>query len=188
MDFDTIKAANFGTAAERANRPSTLNAKRLAFRYVLFAHNLVGNPEWRLQRLGLRGSRRGRRGRHARKLRATTVDGVSHNRGTTDQQAGTFMHEFGHLLGLRHGGHDPVNCKPNYRSVMSYTRQFAGSPIPNRRLDYSSGPELPDLNEGVLNESSLNEIARARGRPEPRSHPPFFPSADQIVFGPSAWS
>ena len=53
------------------------------------------------------------------------------------------MHEFGHLLGLGHGGHDEVNCKPNYRSVMSYTRQFAGSPIPNRRLDYSRSAD-PD--------------------------------------------
>src|SRR5262249_44469654 len=43
VDFDTVKAANFGTAAERANA-NLLNAKRLAFRYVLFAHDLVGNP------------------------------------------------------------------------------------------------------------------------------------------------
>ena len=47
------------------------------------------------------------------------------------------MHEIGHTLGLRHGGEDNVNCKPNYRSVMSYSRQFAGSPIPGRRLDFS---------------------------------------------------
>ena len=39
------------------------------------------------------------------------------------------MHELGHLLGFEHGGPDKVNCKPNYRSVMSYSRQFAGSPI-----------------------------------------------------------
>ena len=27
------------------------------------------------------------------------------------------MHELGHTLGLRHGGHDDVNYKPNYHSV-----------------------------------------------------------------------
>ena len=32
----------------------------------------------------------------------------------------TFMHELGHTLGLRHGGGDDINCKPNYVSVMNY--------------------------------------------------------------------
>ena len=66
-----------------------------------------------------------------------SVEPCRHQRGLTDQQAGTFMHEFGHLLGFGHGGYDGINCKPNYRSVMNYSRQFAGSPILNRRLDYS---------------------------------------------------
>ena len=45
VDFDTIKAGNFGTATERPNLANrALNAKRLAFRYVVFAHNVVGNP------------------------------------------------------------------------------------------------------------------------------------------------
>ncbi len=30
------------------------------------------------------------------------------------------MHELGHNLGLRHGGMDDLNCKPNYLSVMNY--------------------------------------------------------------------
>ncbi len=40
--------------------------------------------------------------------------------GSTNQQAGTLMHELGHNLGLRHGGADPLNNKPNYFSVMNY--------------------------------------------------------------------
>jgi predicted Zn-dependent protease len=36
------------------------------------------------------------------------------------QQAGTLMHEFGHNLGLRHGGNENTNRKPNYISIMSY--------------------------------------------------------------------
>jgi len=35
-------------------------------------------------------------------------------------QAGTFMHELGHNLGLMHGGDEEVNFKPNYLSVMNY--------------------------------------------------------------------
>src|SRR5262249_42510965 len=59
---------------------------------------------------------------------STTVNGVTHPRGTTDDQAGTFMHEFGHLLGFQHGGEDAFNNKPNYRNLMNYTRQFTRSP------------------------------------------------------------
>jgi len=41
-------------------------------------------------------------------------------------QAGTFLHELGHNLGLTHGGSAPrrhVNFKPNYLSVMNYHHQ-----------------------------------------------------------------
>ncbi len=34
---------------------------------------------------------------------------------------GVFMHEIGHNLGLRHGGGDNMNCKPNYVSIMNYS-------------------------------------------------------------------
>jgi hypothetical protein len=196
VDFDTIKAGNFGTSAQRGSfqtaNVKTLNAKRLAFRYVLFAHQLVGNTGG-----GSNGSGCGEIGGNDAVVTLgtfaqTTVNAVSHRRGTTDQQAGTFMHELGHTLGFDHGGLDSVNCKPNYRSVMSYTRQFAGSPIPNRRLDYSrsADPVLADENKtGFLNEvGALDEFAALGTHPSLGPIPPFFPSADQIVFGPNAWS
>jgi len=41
-------------------------------------------------------------------------------------QASTLMHELGHNLGLRHGGNEDVNYKPNHYSVMNYMYQFAG--------------------------------------------------------------
>ena len=178
MDFDTIKAGNFGTATERPN-PKTLNAKRLAFRYVVFAHNVVGNPSG-----GSNSSGCGEIGGDDAvvtlgSFAQTTVNNVSHRRGTTDQQAGTFMHEFGHLLGFEHGGLDGINCKPNYRSVMSYTRQFAGSPIPNRRLDYSrsADPVLTDADlDGSPERGQRPERKRrARDTPEPRSDTPVLP-------------
>jgi hypothetical protein len=45
---------------------------------------------------------------------------------TVLQEAGTFMHELGHTLGLGHGGGDGVNNKPNYISVMNYSFQVVG--------------------------------------------------------------
>ena len=59
--------------------------------------------------------------------------------GTVAQQAGTLMHEFGHNLGLRHGGHENQNRKLNYLSVMSYDYQMPGLNFDGSTgvLDYS---------------------------------------------------
>ncbi|HEX5658161.1 MAG TPA: hypothetical protein VFX59_13245, partial [Polyangiales bacterium] len=38
----------------------------------------------------------------------------------TNYQAASIMHELGHNFGLRHGGSDSLNMKPNYVSVMNY--------------------------------------------------------------------
>jgi hypothetical protein len=65
-------------------------------------------------------------------------------------EAGTFMHEFGHTLNLRHGGSDDNNCKPNYLSVMSYSLTFRNMD-PNRPLDYSR-QTLATLDETNLSE------------------------------------
>jgi hypothetical protein len=49
------------------------------------------------------------------------------------------MHELGHNLGLRHGGGDSLNNKPNYESIMNYTFQFGWLPRSDgtSTLDYS---------------------------------------------------
>ena len=77
--------------------------------------------------------------------------------GTNFIQAATFLHEFGHNLGLGHGGDisDPANCKPNYQSSMSYLFQVRGLLDPSGvpRIDYS-GAALGTLDEGNLNESA----------------------------------
>ena len=108
---------------------------------------------------------------------STVVNNVIHNRGTIDQQSGTLMHELGHNLGFRHGGKDNVNCKPNYLSVMSYSRQFSNL-IPGRRLDYSRFPtaanEVITLNEPAL---GLNESVGIGPGP--------FPANEKTVFGGS---
>ncbi|MHC4955292.1 MAG: DUF7948 domain-containing protein [Planctomycetota bacterium] len=80
--------------------------------------------------------------------------------GSVCQQAGTFMHELGHDLGLRHGGGDSINRKPNYLSVMNHSFQMSGlihggaSPL----FAYSCCA-LPDLNEN----SQLDESVGLNG-------------------------
>lgn len=73
--------------------------------------------------------------------------------GTPDQRVGTFVHEFGHALGQKHGGNDHGNYKPNYLSVMNYSFQLGGVRKTNgtRYFGYSSF-KLPSLNETNLNE------------------------------------
>ena len=149
LDFDVLKQHNFGTAAQRAN-PKALDAKRQAFRYVIFAHLLVGLG-------GSSGAAEVHGNDGVVSLGAGAVV-LGHAVGSEDQQAGTFFHELGHLLGLRHGGGDFVGCKPNYLSVMNYTRQLPGAPIPistwkANALDFSRS-KRPDLNKNDLNEQS----------------------------------
>jgi hypothetical protein len=147
-NFETLKATWFGTQTERtllplAQRQKTLAAKGFAFHYGQAVHNLTG--------LGTT-SGGAEIGGNDFVLALGSWGSVSgHNVGTKDQWTGTFMHELGHNLGLRHGGGDNINCKPNYASVMNYTRQFA-NPIAGRPLDYS-GEALLTLNEAALNES-----------------------------------
>jgi len=147
-DFDTMKAAWFGTAAERSNgNPNTAFAKRYGFRYMILAHSLVGTGASGCAELP---------GDDAVIALAGfgPADPTSQffQRGTSDEQAGTIMHELGHNLGLRHGGGDNVNCKPNYYSVMSYSRQLPDFLSP-RPLDYSRAAQ-PNLNENALLESA----------------------------------
>jgi hypothetical protein len=74
-------------------------------------------------------------------------------------QAGTFVHELGHNLGLRHGGPDHVNYKPNLLSLMNYSFQTDGIPYTRldgvrfRIFDYCRF-YLPALNESNLNEAA----------------------------------
>lgn len=57
-----------------------------------------------------------------------TVGQTNYGRASSDIRVGTFIHEFGHNLGLAHGGEDNYNYKPNYLSIMNYAYQFTGVP------------------------------------------------------------
>jgi hypothetical protein len=82
--------------------------------------------------------------------------------GTLAQQTGTFMHELGHNLSLRHGGADNTNHKPNYLSIMNYAFQLTGLIEGGTygHFDYSNA-KLPDLVETALNEAAGVGVAAA---------------------------
>lgn len=149
-DFDAIKRMNFDEAVS------------LSFHYCIFAHNgpkidgklssgiardipasdfLVTLGHWPRSQL----------------LQVGIGEG-----GTDSEQAGTFMHELGHNLGLCHGGPKnlalqdgqcDINNKPNYLSVMNYAFQFKGlrHTGTNGLFDYSQF-SLTQLNETHLDE------------------------------------
>lgn len=83
--------------------------------------------------------------------------------GTTDHQIGTFIHEFGHNLGQKHGGVDHGNFKPNYVSVMNYHYQLEGIGPTLVALGFANdGSGFDDFaySHGLrinLNENNLNE-------------------------------
>ncbi|TCC53088.1 hypothetical protein E0H75_05005 [Kribbella capetownensis] len=74
---------------------------------------------------------------------------------TDNYNVGTFVHEFGHNIGLKHGGTDNVNYKPNYLSVMNYFFQLGGVLKSDGSLYWGySNVAPPALNEASLKESA----------------------------------
>jgi hypothetical protein len=134
-DFDVIKASYFESRRERL------------FHYALFANQYNSG-----------GSSGLSRGIPAHDF-IVTLGNWSTPGGTLQQQAGTLMHELGHNLGLRHGGHENANRKPNYLSIMSYNYQLGGLRYDGTdgHLDYSR------LRIAGVSERSLNEIAAFAG-------------------------
>lgn len=142
--FDDIKSRHLGRARE------------VIFRYGIFAHSLAGIPGT----TGLARTQQVIDRRTASDLivsLGTTVNVV----GNISEQAGTFMHELGHNLGLTHGGcrgTPSVVCeegayKPNHISVMNYIFQMRGLFV--NQLDGVMNYALTPL--GNLDESKLNE-------------------------------
>lgn len=155
----TIKKSKFGTFAERntdiISPASIIAAKKLAYHYGLFAHSRAGTTS--------SGLAEGPGNDFIVSLGSTgwgTVGSPPHTVGSLDQQEGTFMHEFGHNLNLKHGGGDNINNKPNYLSVMNYLFQMS-STVADRPLDYSRCSVRnvlgPMSTAGTLNENILVE-------------------------------
>lgn len=75
-------------------------------------------------------------------------------RNTEEAKIGTFIHELGHNIGLKHGGADHGNWKPNYISVMNYAFQLNGLPK-NGELTF----DFQRFETLTLNERRLDERA-----------------------------
>jgi hypothetical protein len=128
--FNVIKQSNFQ------------KARATVFHYGIFAHNLGGF---------------GNTSGISRDIVASdfivSLGSWSGGVGSMNEQAGTFMHELGHNLGLRHGGNDHVHFKPNFLSIMNYSFQTQGLRINGHDglFDYSRF-SVPALDENNLNE------------------------------------
>lgn len=142
--FDNLKKNYFGTPSDRSD--GTLTHKRQAFHYVLFLHSTEDS--------GLSGI-----GEIAGNDFAISMGNFPTDPPTIDQQAGTFMHELGHNLGLHHGGpitlaDSNIDCKPNHISVMSSSRMtpdlFDSIGASGWVLDYSD-------TDNLLNEESIDD-------------------------------
>ena len=155
--FDAAKNgttnANFGFGTDNdrnhPNAANILDAKRLVYRYAILADERQGSSST--------GSAEGFGSNDFMITTDATVD--------EDQKAATFMHELGHTTGLRHGGDQNANHKPNYLSIMNYTWQFrpfrGDRPAPGTperafwdSWDFRySTQALPQLDETRLNEN-----------------------------------
>jgi len=170
--FPQVKKEHFGTGTERTplsdwtddpTGPQNWRAKQQVFHYALFVHGLVGAQEIE-NRTGM--------GEFGGNDFVVSLGNFAGGTGSQQEKAGTFMHELGHNLGLEHGGNVTINCKPNYFSVMSHSRQL---PIlyPGRLLDYSTTiqGERPGGNIGYLDETALEEKKGvAESDPEDQKH------------------
>jgi hypothetical protein len=145
-EFDTIKGAGV---------PGNFDVRRAdVFHYCIFAHNLSATSISGISR-----------GIPASDL-IVSLGSWTSSTGTTNEQAGTLMHELGHNLGLFHGGDDPFgNYEPNYLSIMSYAFQMAGLRISGADGNYDySRFALPTVDENDLDETvGLSGVPAAAG-------------------------
>lgn len=121
------------------------------FHYMIFAHDLTGNEDW----WGISGiSRNGWPDKNFVKGAMDFIVSMGSwtSMGTQNEREGTFIHELGHNLGLRHGGNDHVNFKPNYLSIMNYMYQTAGI-WRDDDVHYDYSRVAPTLNETALYET-----------------------------------
>ena len=153
-EFDSLKKIYFGTDADRKdpNARYILEAKRLVYRYAMFARTFGTGGDTNYSGIARLGNGLG--GNEFMVTFGSTGTYGWYATKALDDNAGTFMHELGHTLGLRHGGNQDDNYKPNYYSVMNYTWQTThGWQSPGSwRLTYSP-VALPTLVESSLNET-----------------------------------
>ena len=173
-----IKNKFFGNATERAdpNRVNLLAAKAYAFHYAVFANSQPPPNS------GSSGVSDGIPGMNFLMTLGGTWVPIG---GSLDEQEGTFLHELGHNLGLRHAGDtNGPHCKINYFSVMNYLFQFSDN-VASRPLDYSRSALAPldknNLNEPAgIGQSTPANLTTIIGPVGPRQGPEY-PTAGRAV-------
>jgi len=89
---------------------------------------------------------------------------------TPETQAGTWIHELGHNIGLTHGGGGPFptmhfNYKPNYLSVMNYDFQEGFYGVSNGQIVRLKTWDYSTFKANDLNEKSLKEAVGVKAPP-----------------------
>ncbi len=137
----SLNGSNYDWAAVENTKKTKFDlARRDVFHYVLYGDTY---PTRNAQGTVTYGSSGISRGIPGSDIILTDGDSSWNGGFTRTQERGTFMHELGHGLGLRHGGDINDNPRPNYVSIMSYSYQLVGLP-PNAGLDYSRGTPFND--------------------------------------------
>jgi hypothetical protein len=161
LDYETLKANNFGTAADRTARTggntTLFRAKEAIFHYGIYAHDVLPplDSPTAVQPSGI--------SELPGNDFVVSLGSLNHNPAFTPAEyieQLTFMHELGHNLGRRHGGLDNVNNKPNYLSSMSYV--FQASAIASF-LNYSTDTWQDAAGHLFLDEGNLTETAGLKG-------------------------
>lgn len=150
--WDFYRPFWFGTESERnaVDAAAILDAKARAFRHCTFMNRVYYyNSQGQLRNLlGVAN------GIHSASF-SVSLGGVMRDPEEIEWLLrSTFIHEFGHTLGLRHGGADDINYKPNYVSAMNYNFDLLRDLNGDRpALDFAREALMP-LNEANLDESS----------------------------------
>ncbi|MGB8648086.1 MAG: hypothetical protein WCF84_22815 [Anaerolineae bacterium] len=156
LGADTLNCSSYDWGQFDAKKNANFNPARInVFHYMIFAHDLapcMGSTS------GI--SRNG--STDALFIKGATnfvvAMGSWSNEGYDYAREGTFVHELGHNLGLRHGGNDHQNYKPNYLSVMNYLYQTSavwrdfGYNYWNQSYYGYSSDVVPTLNEAAMSE------------------------------------
>jgi hypothetical protein len=151
VPFEAYRDAFFATPADRLS-PARVQARAKAVRYTIIAAGASGNT-------GGCGEYPGDNSVIFAAAYANDFD-----------VATAWMHELGHNLNLGHGGHDTINGKPNYPSIMNYAYGYQ-SPWNEEFwvLDFSRANASPTTMLRDIHESCTHEdepIGPAAGRYE----------------------
>ena len=156
LDGDWTKILSVINTKESNGQLNFTHERATVFHYALFVDRLTTWPNSTsgIAHAGLSGNSIG--GKYFMVAKGVLPEAKGEK---VNAEAGTFMHELGHNLGLRHGGGDNLNYKPNYRSIMNYFYQFTGLLSSGNSSEQSfhginySDTELPDLDENNLDET-----------------------------------